>query len=417
MRADSGPWGASRVSTEVPEEPFTDASSTGSHHEFDSGPLGSLPRLSRRQTRLEGRLARLANNRACLLSLSWLEGPLGSSPGIDRAELLWRASGLQRPGLVAQFSWPSLKTRLALGIETPLAHAIVDSLLGFERTDAESRLQLTPVEWGVLTFVVARSLAELSRGACPIGSWDLYLDRVGPDPFVPGDLGAIVTLRWSVRVGPVTGSVRLWVSESQFTHWLEAAPDHPDPGPVSGPRFDELTGTWRALAGTVAMPRGLGRLRLGGVLPMDDSPLRGTPQSPVGDLSLELVLAGRAVRYRFPAEAVPMSGGGRIIVTSTLQAGQIPREALPVIPPSEPGPAPDPAGLAAADLPVTLTVELGRVNLTLGRLADLRPGDVVELARHSREPVELTSGGRLVARGELVQIDTELGVRVTHVFL
>ena len=68
-------------------------------------------------------------------------------------------------------------------------------------------------------------------------------------------------------------------------------------------------------------------------------------------------------------------------------------------------------------MPVTLTVELGRINLPLGRLADLKPGDVLELGRHAREPVELTSGGRLIARGELVQIDNELGVRVTHVFL
>ena len=36
------------------------------------------------------------------------------------------------------------------------------------------------------------------------------------------------------------------------------------------------------------------------------------------------------------------------------------------------------------DVPVTLTVELGRVNLTLSRLADLKPGDVVELSRQSR---------------------------------
>ncbi len=55
-------------------------------------------------------------------------------------------------------------------------------------------------------------------------------------------------------------------------------------------------------------------------------------------------------------------------------------------------PAPD---VAPLDVPVTLTVELGRVNLTLSRLADLKPGDVVELSRHSRT-VELTSNGRLV---------------------
>ena len=77
-------------------------------------------------------------------------------------------------------------------------------------------------------------------------------------------------------------------------------------------------------------------------------------------------------------------------------------------------PSPESAPL---DVPVTLTVELGRVNLTLNRLADLKPGDVVELSRHSRAPVELTSNGHLVARGELILIDTDLGVRVTRVFL
>ena len=80
-------------------------------------------------------------------------------------------------------------------------------------------------------------------------------------------------------------------------------------------------------------------------------------------------------------------------------------------------PATETAPSSPLDVPVTLTVELGRVNLTLSRLADLKPGDVLELGRHSREPVELTSNGRLVARGELILIDTELGVRVTHVFL
>jgi type III secretion system YscQ/HrcQ family protein len=76
-----------------------------------------------------------------------------------------------------------------------------------------------------------------------------------------------------------------------------------------------------------------------------------------------------------------------------------------------------PSAASSLDVPVTLTVELGRVNLTLTQLADLKAGDVVELNRHSRAPVELTSNGRLVARGELVLIDTDLGVRVTNVFL
>ncbi len=88
------------------------------------------------------------------------------------------------------------------------------------------------------------------------------------------------------------------------------------------------------------------------------------------------------------------------------------------IDPDRPAEAPHPDGspLESSDVSVTLTVELGRVSFPLRRLANLQPGDVVELARHGREPVDLSSNGRLVARGELVQVDTELGVRVTQVF-
>jgi len=382
----------------------------------DAGPLGLLPRLSRHQVRLERRLARLVSGRGGSPASSWLEDALGSSLKTSKPELLMRGSGLLRPGLVAELHWPSRRTRLGLGIETPVGHAIVDRLLGFERTDAENRRQLTPVEWGILTFVVARCLEELSQGAGSLGLDDLVLDRVGPDRFATGDLGAIVTLRWSVRIAGVTGSVRLWIPLAPLTQCLE---ELTDVAPPAGrlPRLGDLSSLWRAEAGTIAMPRGLGRLRVGGVLPIDGRALQGTPQSPTGVIRLVLELTDRGGRCSILAEAVPHSSGGRLIVTSTLHNDPIPRESLSMSSPSELPPPSTGAGMAPAEVPVTLVVELGRVNLTLARLADLKPGDVVELGRHSREPVELTSGGRLVARGELVQIDTELGVRVTHVFL
>ena len=79
---------------------------------------------------------------------------------------------------------------------------------------------------------------------------------------------------------------------------------------------------------------------------------------------------------------------------------------------------PEPADTAPpGDLPVTLVVELGRLSLPLARLADLKAGDVVELGRDALHPVDLTSGGTLVARGELVQIDAELGVKLTRIYL
>ena len=256
-----------------------------------------------------------------------------------------------------------------------------------------------------------------AAGRGPLGPWDLTLDRVGPDPFDAGGPGPDRHGRWPVRLGGRRGlGPALAPRVARRPLAASASPRPRRPGRPDRAGSPTSSGVWRAEAGTIALPRGLQTLRAGGVLPLDGSPLRGTPAEPrAGPSTLALDLAGRGGRYTIPAEPVPLSGGGRLTLTVPLRHDPTPREALAMTRP-RPRPTPSPPR-RAADVPVTLVVELGRVNLTLGRLADLKPGDVVELGRHSREPVELTSGGRLVARGELVQIDTELGVRVTHVFL
>jgi flagellar motor switch protein FliN/FliY len=86
-----------------------------------------------------------------------LEEGTGAPISLDPPEILWRASGLQRPSLVAQLTASRLATRLGLGVEIPLAHTIVDRMLGFDRKLGESRLQLSPVEWGVWSFLILRA--------------------------------------------------------------------------------------------------------------------------------------------------------------------------------------------------------------------------------------------------------------------
>jgi flagellar motor switch protein FliN len=379
----------------------------------DPGPLGPLPRLSRRQVRLEERLGAQGPGPGPATMLAGLADLMVRGTSADRFEVTWRGSGLGRPGAIAQLTWPRLGTRVGLGIEPPVAHAIVDRLLGFERLPAEGRLQVTPVEWGILSFAIARALDRLDRRPGPLGPWDLAIERVGPDPFDPAGLGPIVTWRWRVRLGSASGWARLWIPESLLATWLGDDPIAGVGPPIPVGRLAELAGDWRAEAGRVAMPRGLGRLRAGSLLPIEGSPLKGTPRSPEG--TVELALSDRSGRSRFLAHPAPDSAAARLILRSTLVREPRPREAHAMPPPADPHPGPGP--LAPADVPVTLTVELGRISLPLGRVADLKPGAVLELGRHAREPVELTSGGRLIARGELVQIDTELGVRVTHVFL
>ena len=67
------------------------------------------------------------------------------------------------------------------------------------------------------------------------------------------------------------------------------------------------------------------------------------------------------------------------------------------------------------DVPVELTVEIGRTRMTIGETLALGPGAIVSLNRLAGEPVDLLVNGTPIARGEVVVIDEEFGLRVTDV--
>ncbi len=64
---------------------------------------------------------------------------------------------------------------------------------------------------------------------------------------------------------------------------------------------------------------------------------------------------------------------------------------------------------------MAVTVELGRTRMTMRELLGLRPGKVIELDRLARAPVDILVNNTLLARGEVVVLDEELGVRVTEI--
>ncbi len=68
-----------------------------------------------------------------------------------------------------------------------------------------------------------------------------------------------------------------------------------------------------------------------------------------------------------------------------------------------------------ADIPVTLSVELGRKSITIQELLSLDEGSVVELERGVEEPMQVLVNGTLVAHGEVVLIDEVIGIRLTDV--
>ncbi len=67
------------------------------------------------------------------------------------------------------------------------------------------------------------------------------------------------------------------------------------------------------------------------------------------------------------------------------------------------------------DIPLEVTVELGRTRLLIRDILDLGAGSIIELDKIAGEPVDLFANGLLVARGEVIVIDDNFGVRVTEI--
>ena len=67
------------------------------------------------------------------------------------------------------------------------------------------------------------------------------------------------------------------------------------------------------------------------------------------------------------------------------------------------------------DIDIPITVEVGRAQMTLDEVLRLVPGSVIALDKKAEEPVDLRVNGKLVARGEIVQLDDVYGLRITQI--
>ena len=67
------------------------------------------------------------------------------------------------------------------------------------------------------------------------------------------------------------------------------------------------------------------------------------------------------------------------------------------------------------DIPLDVSVELGRTSLLVNDLLQLGQGSVIELTKLAGEPMEVLVNGKLIARGEVVVINEKFGVRLTDI--
>ena len=70
---------------------------------------------------------------------------------------------------------------------------------------------------------------------------------------------------------------------------------------------------------------------------------------------------------------------------------------------------------AILDVPVTISMEIGRSSISIRNLLQLNQGSVVELDRLAGEPMDVLVNGTLIAQGEVVVVNDKFGIRLTDV--
>jgi flagellar motor switch protein FliN len=222
-----------------------------------------------------------------------------------------------------------------------------------------------------------RSAAEAAMTVLPAGE-SLTVGIPGTDAAVAGTPGAAVYAQLS---GEVNGGLAILVAQ-ELVDALAASP------------FGELD-----LASAIA--------------PAIDAAasVLGTTAGPGKELPVQEALAVLAGTGR--PTFLPLSADGNPHATIALSV-VVPVEAEPVRPA-----APARSAVSGLDLlhgvEMEVTVELGRTRMTVRDLLSLRPGSVIELDRVAGSPADVLVNGRLIARGEVVVVDENFGIRISEI--
>jgi len=330
------------------------------------------------------------------------------------------------PTFLAVLSPAPQRTRGLLEVDLALCHASIDKLLG-GTGDSVALRPLTDIEEGVMAYIILEVLKTLAPN----------LDPGLPRPRLEGSLRSIdqamalvaeesqlAVLQFKATLGNQAGFVRLFIPAS-----IVGMTNSPTEGPERRARRKlqlernlprlRLVKTWlRAEIGRAEIYRkDLAGIRSGDVVLLDEL----TARPDLGQGGVVKLRVGRGQRGRLVADLKIEDGQFKAEITG-FQAGEEPRT------PPQPGegaPPSDQAGGAVseenqqgegadllADIPLSIAVEVARVPVTAEAVVGLKTGQVIDLNKVPGEPVELSVNGKIIARGELVDIEGHLGVKV-----
>lgn len=362
-------------------------------------PYERWPKLSRTQLALLTSLQSLWDHASIGGALALSRELLGSDvtwrPG---APELCEAQAIARRGthalalrLEQTAASPSATILVELSNET--AQAVVDRALGGEGTPVltPSFSALDELSRGALAYVVARVLAALG------GGWGLadLTDLPAAAPWF--DARAYLVCPIALGVGGHSLPLRVYVPEHLRATSAGTRAIVRDLGlfPL------QLV----AYAGTATLPlTAASSLRLEDILVLDHSGLvreRAGPLRWRGSVIAHVLGSRDQLSCRASEAGLEVESFCRIKEPS-MTTGRI----------SEPHPTATAGPAFASDAPIELTVELARFSLTLAELQRMRAGDVLVTGRRIGDHVTVRMGGRVLAEGELIDVEGEVGVRL-----
>ncbi|WP_224369362.1 type III secretion system cytoplasmic ring protein SctQ [Hyalangium versicolor] len=409
----------------------------------------NLPKVERNQTEFIARLHRLAPPARAVEPLyARLKALFDADARLALVDMQIRPVAELRkhlgdPSVLTVLAPGALKSRVVLEVELALAHNLVDMLLGGAGETVGLR-PLTDIEEGVMSFVVLEALKSLAPSLEPtvprlrFESLARTVDEVSAKI---GDDELLLVIQSNITVGPYSGMVRLIVPASVMSAADESRGNAERRVKLlaeakANLRLLSTVRTWlRAEIGQAEIASSdLAYIRVKDVVLMDAltaRPDRGEP----GMATLRVGLGSSRVECEVFVEDGQYKARVKDIVIGepafqrVLPQGDEPgaqgqgsssEEVFTnpenEIPPESEGDSLDAnkpeGGELLADIPLQLAVELARVPVTADEVVALKVGQVIELHRSPGEPVELSVNGKVVARGELVEIEGQLGVRV-----
>ena len=152
--------------------------------------------------------------------------------------------------------------------------------------------------------------------------------------------------------------------------------------------------------------------------PVDDSSaqtVNPSPQQAVGTVANAMPAPQQQAQMIPPQQVqMPVAGGQQVPVSSGQQMPYAPWQFAPIT--SAPMGQDQLSNMELLrDVTLQITVELGRARMPIGEILELVNGSIVELNKQAGEAVELYVQGKLIARGEVVIIDENFGIRITSI--